>query len=246
MKKHLPVFLIIILFVMGCASTETIESSKVSPSEIYQEYSISSDSNQTRISTVFRVGGAMGTTVDLDAPSKIEHNGREMAEMAPSFLKGTTYLYQSDQFEPVHQFVYTDASGKVYQNEIRLEALEIDAKSINLSLSAKNKIPLSRRVGDDETVLLTLVSDTRAPQSNVNANKTNENIDIYSLTRPVNLDETRTALVMEPYQLKKFVPGKAKISVEVRKETGLKQAADKGGKMVFTYESADAVANVLN
>jgi hypothetical protein len=248
MKKHFSVFLVFISFILGCASTGTVESTKIAPSEIYQEYSISARRNQTNVSAIFREDGALGTTVDLDAPSKIEHNGKEMRENPPSFLKGTTYYDEVSRFEPAHKFVYTDSAGKIYQNEIRLEPLEISGDSFNLSGAGTNRIPVSRPVGASETIIVSLTSETAPPpkETNTNANTNPDDAPTYSFTVPANLDETRAAFIIEPSLLKKFAPGKAHLSFEVRKEVTATQMTNKGGKMTFSYESASVAVNVLN
>jgi hypothetical protein len=232
------------LFVWGCASTETIESTKVAPTEIYRDYSISATRAQTNVTVTFRVGGGRGTTVDLAAPAKIEHNGAEMSEQPPSFLKGTTYYSSTRGFDPAHRFIYTDAAGKTYGNEIRLEALEIPGADFNLSRTETNRIPLSRAVREDENLSVSLDSETKPTSTVTNTNANSENVPGYSLSYTATLDETRTTLIIDSHRLRQFVPGKAHLNVELRKTEPLKEAADKGGEMTFTYQTGVAV-NVL-
>ena len=98
LQKHLFGLIVFSLMVIGCASTETIESTKVSPAEIYRSYAVRGSKEGSHSTVIFRVGGSSGTTVDLDLPSKIEHNGEEMSESKPTFMKGVDYFDSANQF----------------------------------------------------------------------------------------------------------------------------------------------------
>ncbi len=156
--------------VFGCASTETIESTKVSPTEIYQAYSINSNKNSTNTTATFRVGGATGSTVDLDVPSKILHNEQEMSESKPFLFKGTDYNASAKQFVSQHKFSFTDAAGKTWNNEISLDALEITSQNLTISKANGGIIVLSRPVGKDENVEFSIVSEKIPPSGEISAN----------------------------------------------------------------------------
>ena len=245
LQKHLLVFLVLLFGVLGCASWETVESTKVAPSEIYQSYSISGTKNSTRVNATFRVGGATGSTVDLDAPSTISHNGKEMSESAAGFLKGTDYNDSASAFVPNHKFSFKDASGKVWENEISLEGLEITSPNITISKANGGTITLSRAVGKDENVEFSLVSEKTAPaSSNSNSNNKKPELD-YSSALQINIDETRTSVKIEPFSLKNFVDGKANLTVTIRKNKTVQQSA-KGGALDFSYEGQKVAVTVVN
>lgn len=245
LKKYLPVFIVFLFGVFGCASTETIESTKVSSTEIYQSYDIGGNKDQTTVTATFRVGGPTGSTVDLDAPSKVIHNGKEMSESAPGFLKGTNYHDSANNFVATHKFSYTDANGKTWQNEISLDALEMTGKDVTVSKTNGAIITLSRPVGQDENIQLTLYSETNPPPAtNSNSNNKTPEKD-YSITLPANFDATRTTIKIEPSVLKNFVNGKATITLTVRKNNAPQQSA-KGGMINFSYDSQKVSANVIN
>lgn len=245
LKKYLPVFIVFLFGVFGCASTETIESTKVSSTEIYQSYIIQGSKNSTSVTVTFRVGGSTGSTVDLDAPSKIEHNGKEMNESAPGFLKGTDYHDSANNFVANHKFTYTDAGGKVWQNEVSLDALEITGKDLKFSKANGGTITLSRAIGEDENIEILLVSEkTPPPATNSNSNNKTPEKD-YSTNLQINFDTSRTIAKIEPSSLKNFVDGKANLSLTIRKNKPVQQSA-KGGSLDFTYESQKVAANVIN
>ncbi|MBX7173652.1 MAG: hypothetical protein K1X72_21970 [Pyrinomonadaceae bacterium] len=245
LKKYLPVFIVFLFGVLGCASTDTVESTKVSPGEIYQSYIINGTKNSTSVNATFRVGGSTGSTVDLDAPAKVEHNGKEMNESKPGFFKGTDYNDSANQFVPNHKFRFTDAAGKVWENEISVEGLEITSQNLSVSKTNGATITLSRAIGKDENVEFNLTSDKTPPassNSNSNAKTPEKN---YSTSLKVDFDESRTVAKIEPSSLKNFVDGTAKIYLTLRKNKSTQQAA-KGGSMDFNYESQKIAVNVLN
>lgn len=245
LQKHLIVFLVFLFGVLGCASVETIESTKVSPSEIYQEYTIRGNKKNTFASATFRVGGATGSTVDLDAPSKVAHNGNEMSESGPGLLKGTTYNTNTSEFISKHKFSYTDASGKVWTNEISLEGLEMTSPNITISKANGGTITLSRAVGKDENVEFLIVSEKTAPTSSNSNSKNKQPESEYSTNLQFSFDEARSSIKIEPFSLKNFVDGKADLKVTVRKNKATQQSA-KGGALDFVYESQKIVATVGN
>lgn len=244
LHKHLFVFLVFLFGVLGCASTETVESTKVAPTEIFQSYAIRGSKNNTSVTATFRVGGGTGSTVDLDAPSKVDHNGKPMNEGAPSFLKGTDYSASNSEFVGTHKFAFTDASGKVWENEINIDALEINGQNITISKATGGTIILSRPVGNDENVEF-LLNTQEALRPVSNANNSNSSSPNGSTTLQYKFDNARSTVTIEPFSLKNFANGKAKLSVTVRKNKSTQQSA-KGGALDISYESAKITANVGN
>lgn len=250
LQKHLLIFLVFLFMVLGCASTETIESTKVAPTEIYQDYIIRGSKNSTNVTATFRVGGPTGSTVDLDAPGKVTHNGKEMNESKPGFLKGTDYGFAANEFISEHKFVYTDAAGKTWENEINLPALEINVQNLTFSKANGGTITLSRPVDKDENVEFSLVSEKTPPSSSGNSNS-NTNVknklpeQEYSTKLQIKFDDSRSSIKIEPFSLKNFVEGKATVWLTVRKNKTVQNSA-KGGALDFSYESQKIAVNLVN
>ena len=247
MKKLLPVFIIFIFLVLGCTSFETVESAKVAPSEIVQNYRISSAQNRTSVTAIFYAGGA---TVDLDAPTRIELNGKEMSESKPFFMKGTDYHYNSGSFEPTFQFAFYTADGKIFRNEISLAPIEIAGRDLSLSRSREIRIQLSRAVAPNESVSFSLRSQTIEVVSNeTGANNFNADSQTtkerYSADGGAHLDAARASFAIEPSQLEKFALGKAILRIEVSKDADLQESTGKGGRMYSSYESQDVEVNIV-
>ena len=246
LQKYLPVFLVFLFGVLGCASTETIESTKVSATEIYQSYVIQGNKNSTSVNATFRVGGATGSTVDLDAPARIEHNGKEMTESSPGFLKGTAYNDSSSQFIANHKFKFIDASGKVWENEISFDVLEITSQNLSFSKANGGTFTLSRPLGKDETVEVSLTSEKNPPPPSNNGNSGNKTSELnYGISLHPTFDQAGTTAKIEASALKNFVDGKAYLQVTVRKSKATSQSA-KGGSLDFTYEVQKVSVNVIN
>lgn len=246
LQKYLPVFLIFLFGVLGCASTETIESTKVSATEIYQSYVIQGNKNSTSVNATFRVGGPTGSTVDLDAPAKIEHNDKEMTESAPGFMKGTDYYDSSSQFVSNHKLKFTDASGKVWENEISFDVLEITSQNLSFSKANGGSFTLSRPLGKDETIEISLTSEKNPPPPSNNGNSGNKTSDLnYGISLHPTFDQAGTTAKIDVSELKNFVDGKANMQVTIRKNKGAEQSA-KGGSLDFTYEAQKVSVNVVN
>lgn len=247
MKQHLPVFLVFTFLVLGCTSLETVESTKVAPSEIYQDYRIKSAKNSTFVTATFHVEAASGETIDLDAPSLIELNGAEMRESKPFFLKGTDYNYQSNKFETDFQFDFHAADGKTYRNETSVAPAEIISEKISLSRSRDVPVRLSRALAANESLSFSLRSaDIRVESAGSNANANSVTAESYTADGGVHLDEARSSFTIDDSQLKKFALGKAFLIIEISKDSDLQQSTGKGGRIRTSYESQSVEVNVVN
>ena len=136
--KLLPFFILIVVC-LGCATMETVESTKIPQSEITQTYVVSATRQQTNITAYFNQGN-WGKSVDLDAPSRIEYNGAELSQNSVTFLTGTIYTKQLNGTETNHKFVYTNNDGKVFRNEMSFAPLEIVTENIAVNRSQETKI----------------------------------------------------------------------------------------------------------
>lgn len=232
MLKSFLVFTFIGAFLSACPSTETVESTRVAASDVYQSYSISASQRQTSVHAVFRLNNETGKTIDLDAPAKIDLNGKPMTEIAPSYMSGTNYEAKMSGFVPKQQFAFTDAKGKIYRNEIALQALEISAPKIVLSRTRGAAFKLSRAVAADEQISVSVNGKAIADKDSLN--KTIEAM----------LDESRMNVSITPDSLKEFMLGAATVEIMVEKKESLKQMTPSGGAVRFIYQSAEVGAKI--
>ncbi len=240
--KLLP-FFILIFAGLGCATIETVESTKIPQSEITQTYVVTATRQQTNITAYFNQG-SWGKSVDLDAPSKVEYNGTELPQSSTTFLTGTIYTKQLSGIETNHKFVYTNNDGKVFRNEMSFAPIDLVNENIVINRSQETKIQLSRSVRNDETVSISLKSLEKRPE-NDNSNAVNKNAPDFDLGLNNELDDSRSAIILKPKNLKKFVNGKAILTVEISRELPLEQQNPAGGKMRWSYSST-ADANITN
>ena len=251
LKKHFYLFALLLLLTFGCRSCDTVESTKIAQSEIYQDYSITASNSSTSVTATFRVGGSTGTTVDLDAPSKVEYNGQELTENLRSMLSGTNYTTESKGFQGRHQFTYTNGNRRVFQNSINFDPVEPVFGARELRSGEKTTILLSRPLMEDESIDTTLSSleptPTPAPQNGNTERRGNVSIDTpqYSQSLGNNLNGKRNAIEINPGHLKNFVPGKAVLTITVRGNSDLQQKTEKGGRIDYTYVSQGLSVTVL-
>lgn len=243
MKRFTPLFLLLAA-TLGCVWTETIESTRVPQSEIRQTYRVSADRNKTRIAAVFNHGD-WGRTVDLDAPSRIEHNGREMPQISPNFFKGTTYESAADGSDAAHEFVYTNGEGQVFRNRMSFLPVEIvvDGELV-LSRSQTVVVRLSRPIAEEERMRITLSSLEPRPSASPDGETAGNakpaigaQKQIYELSLTDELSPDRTAISLKPKDTKKFARGRAVLAIEVGCELPLQQSNAAGGSMSWTYVS---------
>lgn len=240
--------LILIFAALGCGFMETVESTKIPQSQIEQTYDVTASRENTLVTAHFYYG-SMGKSVDLDAPSKIEHNDAELPQVAFDFPFGTRYAKNLAGTETHHSFVYTNNDGKIFRNELSFAPIELPSEEIAVSRSREVRIQLSRAVEKDENVSISLKSLAVPPdagKSNVEApgNKP-ANQEDYDISLADELDATRAAIILKPKNLKKFVRGKAILSLRVTRALSLQQANEAGGSMRYNYDST-CPANVID
>lgn len=243
MKFKILLFLAFCSFICACnqGSVDTVESNKVMSSQVYQVYDVEGKKGETKIVATFRVGGATGTTLALTEPGKIVYNGNALEKSDPSNLigtnyrmKGTDYRNTVKNYQPKHEFVFTDNDGKTSTNSVSLTSLEVSANGgLALQYSEPTTIPLSRTVGNDETVTIgidSIIDD-----------------EVSASGGAVYLNQARNAIVVTPkYWQTKQLKAKAEITVKVKKSVSISQGANLGGSISATFAAAPVYVSVSN
>lgn len=240
-RRLLKIILLLVLTgaPAGCQVMETVDSSKIPQSEIRQTYVVTAN-RESNFATAHFYHGNWGKSVELGASSKIEYNGALLPRAAFSFPFGTRYEKTSRLLETRHSFVYTDGDGKVFRNELSFEPVELESAEIVVSRSREVKIELSRVIGKEETVSISLKSLTPPPdtdKSNDAPQGSRSAAEDYEISLTDELDESRRAIILKPKNLKRFVPGKAVLRLEASRTLSLRQAAPAGGSMRWSYNS---------
>ena len=238
-------FLLLICFCLlnlACiqASVETVSSNAVQSAQIYQIYIVEASGARTDVVAAFRIGGATGTTLELAEPAKILYNGAAMPVSAPGNLLGTNYRMKGtdyrtffNEYNPSHEFSFTDNDGKTFVSTVNLAGFEIAAQgAITLESSQPATIPLTRGVGADES--LTIAIDTIID-------------DEVSLSpdSPVYLNAKRNAVIITPqyWQAKQLKP-QAELKLKIKKSGNVSQGSTLGGSFSAVYSAAPVMVNV--
>lgn len=250
-RNHYFLFALLVLMVFGCRSCDTVESNKVAQTTIYQDYSIVATRDSTSVSATFRVGGSGGTTLDLNAPSKIEYNGKGMTENLRTMFGGTNYSWSGNGFQNSHQFAYTDGDGRVFQNGTSFEAIELVPGVSEIDPKLKTIIQLSRPLRDNESLETSVSSLEPTPvpvpqngNTHPNAN-TASNSPAFTWSIHNNLRDDKSAIEIDHGSLKNFVPGKAVLRITVEGSTGLQHKTETGGRISYTYTSQDLDVTIM-
>lgn len=231
------IFLIIVFCfsICGCnqASVESVPSNTVQSSQIYQIYYVDANKSQTSITATFRVGGATGTTLELNDPGKILCNGTPMQVSLPSNLigtnyrmKGTDYRISSTDYRAKNEFSFTDNDGKNFTNSITLAPFEINGKtSISLDEKQLLTISLSRAVNSDEvlTIAVDSIIDETIPASD----------------NSIYLNPSRNAIIIAPQFWKtKNAKPQSEVKLKIKKNSAITQGTSLGGSISAVYSAA--------
>jgi len=240
---------ILALVVFGCRSCETIDSSKLDPSEIHQTYHVTSSPDGTSVDATFRVSGPTGTTIALVPPSKVEYNGQPMTENLRTMMSGTYYSGGSSTFVGTHNFILTDSRGRRFSSTATFAPIEIMNGSFDLKRNEQFEINLSRPLGANESAVLKLISEVeRKPQANTpigNAERPSEPTIDYAKDVYTTQSNDRRMLQADGSTLVNFVPGNATLYVEVTASSQVPSDGTKGGVMIYTLVSPRISVNVL-
>ncbi|HQU84850.1 MAG TPA: hypothetical protein PKY59_17055 [Pyrinomonadaceae bacterium] len=232
MKFKILLFLAFCSFICACnqGSVDTIESNKVMSSQVYQIYYVEGKKSGATVVATFRVGGSTGTTLALTEPGKVIYNGTALEKSDPSNLigtnyrmKGTDYRTMLNNYQPKHEFVFTDNDGKTSTNSVTLLPLEVSANSgLFLDSAQPTTIPLSRAVGADETLVLGI--DTSIGD------------DVSGSGGTVFLNPARNAVTITPqYWSAKKLGAKASIEIKVKKSSSIAANSNLGGSVSVEY-----------
>lgn len=230
MKKLLLITAMTVL-TFGCASTDSIESTKIAAASVYQSYNVNASRDGTIVKAQFRVGNSSGVTIDLDAPAKIEVNGVAPAENVNVMFAGTFYKINDANSSPQLEFAFTNNDGKIYRNSFYFEAVEFGVTEITLKRGVINKIPVTRIQKDSNVNFqINLIPAATNSQSN------GEMISGESINS--DFDEKTSSLVIQPDVLKKLKIGAARLEMNIYRGVLLTEKTAAGGRIDFNYRAA--------
>jgi hypothetical protein len=212
--------LILLLFLISCASNETANSDAVKQSEIYQSYTVTYDEGDMELTATafFRFGGATGTTLNLVKPSCVTFNGNKM-DAGSNVFSGT--FYETNQQVPPsksYNFVFTDCDKKIYSNAVSLYPFKLDDCPAVIKRSEGFKIKwVGAPIQKDERIEVLLEDNNK------------------SFFNATSYEAGATSIDITPDKLKDMKPGDAAIDVKRIESTSLNEATHLGGNLTVTY-----------
>jgi hypothetical protein len=223
MKSPLSLLILCtVLIFTSCTSTEVADSKDVSQEQIYQKYYATWDasSNETSIETVFRFGGAKGTSLTLSEPSTIHVNGKEMNGQN-KFLRGYIYSFNNMSFSTEElEFAFTTTENKRYKNSYNIKSVSL--ADVPDSFYQQSDLYFSIEgdaLGSNEMFILE-IKDSKGAEA------------VFS-TDVVGTDR----IYVEAEALKELSPGAVNIQIYRQFEADLEDAPEIGGFALIKYLS---------
>jgi hypothetical protein len=210
-----------ILFISSCTSNEIGSSKDVNPESIYFDYRVWGDEEggDMTIKLQYRFAGKNGTTLLLEAPSKVEFDG--VAIKADSSKRLGAYYEASrsvKDFAGKHSIVFTDLNGKQYREEFSFQPI-----------SFKTKVPATINRDD-----LVFELDGLAPQDYLHVMLNDTASFSEGIDRIDTIKNGRVAISKS--ELGKLVSGPIRLEISKEDEKRIKNGTPQGGRISIFYE----------
>src|SRR5438034_519593 len=130
--KPLPlIFLLSIFSYISCTDSETARNKNVNPAEIYFDYKIRGQENDSTVSVylLYRMGGPNGNPIRLSDPAKVELDS-ETIKVDSAKLAGAYYDIEKNalDFKGSHTIVFTDFDGRQFKEELTYKPFKLKTK----------------------------------------------------------------------------------------------------------------------
>lgn len=210
------------LSLSGCV--ETVNSDQVSVDSVYQSYQVDYQEGTHRLSsrTSFNVGGAWGTSLRLQAPSKVSMDGTRLEER--SFL-GTTYEASWNlPFSAFHQWVWIDQNGTSHTNSTSIVPFALENPVRDWSLSNSTLLSVSGpALSSQDTIHVTLSQQQQSGAT----------LSILTHSQVVDATHVRVSFPTGS----NIQIGTAEASISRVRYSGLQESTREGGSLTATYTS---------
>ena len=221
-RKHLSVLILcsVVAFVVACTSNEIGNSKDVNPEAVYLDYEVLSGENseEVTVNLQFRMGGANGTTLVLDEPSKVTLDGEQLS-LDSAKLMGAYYEIQKNRttFNGKHIITFTDLNGKEFQEEFEFSPFTMDP-DVPATLTRGDLVFNFKGLEPVEYITV-LMTDTSFGSSDINE-----------------LDTVRDGkLVIKADRLNTVVNGPINLQFYREITRRLKNGTKEGGRILLTY-----------
>jgi hypothetical protein len=127
-RLTISILLFSTLLFTACSSNEIGSSKDVNPETVWFDYQVWGEegNNDMTVLLQFRFAGENGTTLVLDAPSKVELDG-ELINGDRSKMTGAFYeiIKPVKDFTGNHNISFTDVNGKQYKEEFSFQPIKL-------------------------------------------------------------------------------------------------------------------------
>jgi hypothetical protein len=172
--KHYNVLILIAAFVLSlsflsCNNEEIGSSRDVEPRSIFFDYQVRAEESRNDVTVMlqYRFGGKNGTTLFLEAPSKVELDG-QLIPVDSSKMTGAFYEFQQpvENFLGKHSIRFTDREGKKYEEAFEFRTMRL-AREIPDSIP-RGELILELQGVDPGAIVRVLLSDTSFTGEGIN------------------------------------------------------------------------------
>ena len=202
----------------GCQKPR--DSDEIAQNLIWANYEMSYDQSEdlTSIKANFRHLTAAGRQLKLTEGSSVRFNNQLLQQVTQPLTNLTDYQLEVPGLVPTGVFTWTDADGKVYNNEITMPMIDFpDQLSAIETASAYELLWEGEPLIEDERVQLR-VNITGAGSRTYNTN-----------------DINAVSVVIPAGDLSQWTPGFAQLRLERRLRTSLQERTTSGGRITATY-----------
>jgi hypothetical protein len=209
-----------LVFIAACTSNEIGNSKDVNPDAVYFDYKIWGEEGKEEVTVnlQYRMGGKNGTTLMLDAPSKVLLDGEELRVDSAKF-SGAFYEVQkpTTAFAGNHTISFTDLNKNEYKEEFSFTPFSLDPDVP--AVITRGELVFTFKGLEPVDYLTVVLTDTSFSSKDIN------DLDTVKNGRLVINSERLSAVVNGPINLQFIKEG----------NQDLKNTTKEGGKLYMSY-----------
>lgn len=241
LKTILAILTISVLLLSGCTPVETGNIKDVTQSEIFQNYSFTSDGSSTTATAKLSFAGANGTTLKLTSPSKVLFNGQPLDEKTGTYT-GTYYEKRFDTTLNSGTFTFTDTKGKTYTNTVGIPTIDFKTSPTAINRSAITRLPI---VNGDKIANSSVTIEIEYENKQGFQEK---KVPVFPNKQDVNsayFDAKTNSIVIEPNIWQGVDANKIELQITSNTETKLQQGTSIGGKISSEFIGKKIYSNLI-
>jgi hypothetical protein len=241
LKTILAILTISVLLLIGCTPVETGNIKDVTQSEIYQNYSFTSDGSSTTATAKLSFAGANGTTLKLTNPSKVLFNNQPLDEKTGTYT-GTYYEKRFETILSDGSFTFTDTKGKTYTNKVEMPTIDFKTSPTSINRSTITRIPVlnGNKIANSSVNIEIEYENKQGFQS--------KNVPVFPQKQDANsayFDAKTNSIVIEPSIWQGINATKIELQIASKSETKPQQGTNIGGKISAEYIGKKIYANLV-